>query len=107
MSTLSLTSKDEVRRLAALVRQRAGLANKAKAKAANRLISKCLIFIEHLFPDPAQKEQAAQWFRQSVMNAAREDFLRAMTYAYNSHQGGLRTHAQTRMPKRLRAIEVS
>ena len=107
MSTLSLTSKDEVRRLAALVRQRAGLANKAKAKAANRLISKCLIFIEHLFPDPAQKEQAAQWFRQSVANAARAGFHRAMTYAYNSHQGVLRTHEGTRMPKRVRAIEVS
>ena len=110
MSTLSLTSEDEVRRLAALVQQRAGLANKAKAKAANRLISKCLIFIEHLFPDPAQKEQAAQWFRQSVANAARAaraDFHRAMTYAYNSYQGVLRTQEGTRMPKRVRAREIS
>ena len=107
MSTLSLTSQEEVRRLAEHVRQRAGPANRAKAKAANRLISKCLIFIEHLFPDPAQKEQAAQWFRQSVANAARADFHRAMTYAYNSHQGVLRTYEGTRMPKRVRAIEVS
>ena len=88
MSTMTLTSQEEVRRLADLVRQRVGPASKAKAKAANRLISKCLIFIEHLFPDPTQKEQAAQFFRQGVANATRADFHRAMTYAYNSYVGG-------------------
>ena len=77
MSTLSST--EEVQRLAELVRQRAGLAHAAKAKAANRLISKCLQFIENLYPDDAQKEQAAQWFRQSVENASTSDFHRAMT----------------------------
>jgi hypothetical protein len=107
MSTLSLTSKEEVLAALVRVRQRAGLASKAKAKAANRLISKCLICIEHLFPDPAQKEQAAQWFRQSVENAARADFHRAMAYAYNSYRGELRTQAGTRMVKRVRAREVS
>ena len=107
MSTLSLTSKEEVLAALVRVRQRAGLASKAKAKAANRLISKCLIFIEHLFPDPAQKEQAAQWFRQSVENATHADFHRAMTYAYNSYVGELRTQEGTRSIKRVRAREVS
>ena len=106
MSTLSLTSREEVRRLADLVRQRAGPASKAKAKAANRLISKCLIFIEHLFPDPAQKEQTAQWFRQSVANATRADLHRAMTYAYNSYAGELRTQEGIRSIKRVRSSEV-
>ena len=85
------TSPAETQRLAKLVRERAGQENAAKAKAANRLISKCLIFIEYLHPDAEEKRQAAQWFLQSVENAAREDLQLAMAYAYNSYAGGKRT----------------
>ena len=99
------TSPAETQRLAKLVRDRAGQENAAKAKAANRLISKCLIFIECLHPDPAEKRQAAQWFLQSVENAAKEDLHLAMAYAYNSYAGEKRTLGGTRN-KRVRSSEV-
>ena len=103
MSTLSSTQA--VQRLAELVRQRAGLAHTAKAKAANRLTSKYLQFVKHLFPNDAQKEEAAQWFRQSVENVSTTDFHRAMIYAYNSYAGGGRTQEGNRT-KRIRSSEV-
>ena len=99
----TLPSKAEARRLAELVRQLAGTQSVAKANAANRLISNCLIFIEHLYPDPAQKELAAQWFRKRVKNTPKNDLYMAMTYAYSSYAGGKRTQGGTRT-KRVRSL---